>query len=303
MRLRSAVALILSFFLPACVAATDSGKQARLLGTYAWEDAAPWFGGFSSIDLLPNGQDFVATTDRGSLVFGRLDRDGDQITSVSAQKRFELVRGKDDPLAGQRGDAEGITLTKDGGVCVSFEYTHRVGCFATPDSDPVVYADIPAFSEPHPNSVLESLAIDPQGRLVVIPENAPSLDHDFPVFRWQNGTWQAVFDIPRIGGFLPVGADFGPDGRLYVLEREFGSIGFRSRVRSWDVSRDRADAEIVHLETFYLVHSNLEGLSVWRDDMGRTRLTMISDDNFLDLLRTEIVEYVLPPLAIGASTH
>jgi hypothetical protein len=42
------------------------------------------------------------------------------------------------------------------------------------------------------------------------------------------------------------------------------------------------------------IHDNLEGLAVWRDELDRIRLTMISDDNFRLVQRTEIVEYVLP---------
>ena len=41
-------------------------------------------------------------------------------------------------------------------------------------------------------------------------------------------------------------------------------------------------------------HDNLEGLAVWRDDSGAIRLTMISDDNFNLLQRTELVEYAVP---------
>ena len=55
----------------------------------------------------------------------------------------------------------------------------------------------------------------------------------------------------------------------------------------------QSDEEIV-FETGTGTHDNLEGLSVWRDDQGRLRATMISDDNFLALQRTELVEYLLP---------
>ena len=45
-------------------------------------------------------------------------------------------------------------------------------------------------------------------------------------------------------------------------------------------------------------HDNLEGLSVWRDAQNRIRLTMISDDNFRMIQRTQFVEYVVTaPLA------
>jgi hypothetical protein len=35
-------------------------------------------------------------------------------------------------------------------------------------------------------------------------------------------------------------------------------------------------------------------VAIWRDDAGRLTATMVSDNNFLDLLATEIVEYRLP---------
>ena len=38
---------------------------------------------------------------------------------------------------------------------------------------------------------------------------------------------------------------------------------------------------------------NLEGISVWRDDRNRTRITLISDDNFFLFQKTELVEFVL----------
>jgi hypothetical protein len=41
------------------------------------------------------------------------------------------------------------------------------------------------------------------------------------------------------------------------------------------------------------MHDNLEGLSVWRDDQGVLHATMISDDNFIFVQQTQIVEYRL----------
>ena len=40
-------------------------------------------------------------------------------------------------------------------------------------------------------------------------------------------------------------------------------------------------------------HSNLEGLSLWRDGQGRLIASMVSDDNFSPLLPTTLVEVVL----------
>lgn len=91
-----------------------------------------------------------------------------------------------------------------------------------------------------------------------------------------------------------MGADIGPDGRFYLLEREFTGVGFRSRVRRFDMSDTALTNEITLIESHLLRHDNLEGISVWRDAAGALRLTMISDDNFNFFQRTELVEYTVP---------
>jgi hypothetical protein len=92
-----------------------------------------------------------------------------------------------------------------------------------------------------------------------------------------------------------VAADFGPDGRFYVLERDFRALGgFSSRLRRFELGTDGLTGEAILLETPFALHDNLEGLSVWRDDQGVLRATMISDDNFIFVQQTQIVEYRLP---------
>lgn len=98
---------------------------------------------------------------------------------------------------------------------------------------------------------------------------------------------------PRGGGFLVSDAAIGPDHRLFVLERaHFGPGGFATRLRRFDPP-DPLSHETAVLQTEPGVHDNLEGLASWRDAKG-LRATMVSDDNFSSLLRSEIVEYRLP---------
>ena len=94
------------------------------------------------------------------------------------------------------------------------------------------------------------------------------------------------------GFFMPVGADFGTDNLLYLLERSVSPLGFRTRVRRFDLSQINLIEEIL-LTTGQLSHDNREGISVWTDQKGATRVTMISDDNFLPILSREVVEYIL----------
>lgn len=144
------------------------------------------------------------------------------------------------------------------------------------------------------NSSLEALAIGPDGALYVLPERSGRLTRPFPVYRYAGGAWTQPFEIPRRGEFLMTGADFGPDGRLYLLERHLASIfGFQTRVRSFRVAENRVSDERVELVTSTGTHDNLEGIAVWRDAAGRIRLTMVSDDNFRAFQVTEFVEYRL----------
>jgi hypothetical protein len=64
-------------------------------------------------------------------------------------------------------------------------------------------------------------------------------------------------------------------------------------VRRFDVSEDQIGKGELILQTNAGTHDNLEGLSVWQDNTGVIRLTMISDDNFNILQHTEFVEYRL----------
>ena len=96
----------------------------------------------------------------------------------------------------------------------------------------------------------------------------------------------------------PHDLEIGPDGRLYLLERAFTGFAFRSRVRALTLGPKRAVTSETLLTTPSWRHDNLEGLSVWKDAQNRIRLTMISDDNFRAIQRTQFVEYVVTaPLA------
>lgn len=276
-------------------------EPAGFLSAFRWVTDDPLMGGLSGIEVSPDGNRFIALTDKGAIAEGQFQRDAaGRIIAVDAGS-FTLLKGDgDSPLKPGRNDSEGIALADDGRIFISFEGVARVLTYTTVDS--------PAENLPRPeefrgmqrNSSLEALAVDAAGRIFTLPERSGNEARPFPVFVY-DGKWSQPFDIPRNGEFLPVGADFGPDGRLYLLERNFFGIGgFASRVRAFAVTGDRLGPGETVLETQAGTHDNLEGLSVWADAKGNIRLTMISDDNFKFYLRQEIVEYVLPVDGSGA---
>lgn len=273
--------------------------EAVFLGAYTWSRGDYGFGGFSGLEVSDDGLGFAAISDKGArYVEGIFTRDAvGRITSATAGPLLRLPDQKGARMTGSWADSEGLAIAPDGTIYVAFEARHRVWAYASPTALPRPMPTHPDFARLQDNSGLEALAIGPDGALYTLPERSGALDRPFPVYRAQppDGPWRIVGHIPRRGGYLPTGADFGPDGRLYILERRFaGFLGFGARVRSFSAGPEGIGDERELLVTPLGAHDNLEGLAVWRDALGRIRLTMISDDNRNPWLqRTEFAEYAL----------
>lgn len=302
-KLWGGLALALGLMLAAAAFAANrpgAGQSARLaekaqfVGAYTWRAKPDWFGGFSGIEVSDDGTAMTVLSDRATVVRARIQRESDEISGIELESAQRLRSSKGRYLLGRIMDSEGLAVAPDGSLYISFEGVSRVVHHQRDDSRARVLPRPKAFRSLPLNKALEALAIDEQGRLYTLPENAPNAKGEIPVWRWDGTRWRQPFSLPRRGGFLPVGADFGPDGRFYLLERNFVFIGFRSRLRRWDITNQGVHNEVTLLETGTGLHDNLEGVSVWRDQNGDLRATMISDDNFKSLQRTELVEYRLP---------
>ncbi|MEZ5911167.1 MAG: esterase-like activity of phytase family protein [Paracoccaceae bacterium] len=288
-----AIGAALASLVSAC--ATVAAGPAEYFGSYTWSERQVEFGGFSGIDMADAGTSFVAISDRTGVITGRILRGADgRITGVDAGPVRKLMGPRGKKLRSMQGDSEGVALTADGTMYVSFEFAHRVLRYPDAQSDqPVIMPQYAEFRRLRGNSSLEALAVDDAGDLYTLPE-AWREKGVTPVFRYHDGAWDVAARIARRDDFKPVGADFGDDGWLYVLERNFRGIsGFESRVRRFRLGAEGVAAEEEVFQSPAGKHDNLEGLAVWRDDQGHTRLTMISDDNFRFFQRTELVEYRL----------
>ncbi|UAB88638.1 esterase-like activity of phytase family protein [Ruegeria sp. SCSIO 43209] len=293
MRRSLAIQLIVATLLASAVSAVGT-SPATLLARFDWNNSAGWFGGFSALHLSENGRQMIVLGDRSRLVTARINRDGDQIRNIQILRYGPIFSSKGRSLSGRAGDSEGIAVAPDGSLYISFEGVHRVVHYSTPGAKAKVLPRPEAFHDLERNGSFEALAIDDRGRLYTLTEKSRTADGKILVYRWDGHHWTRPFVLPPSGRFLPVAADFGPDGRLYVLERAVSFFGFRSRLRRWVIADDAPVSQEILFETSTGTHDNLEGLSVWRDVQGRLRATMISDDNFFFLQRTELVEYLLP---------
>lgn len=261
--------------------------DATYLGTYVWDGAGPRFGGFSAIEVQPDGRRFVVLSDRSMMITGTFSRTDGLVSGVTETGRHLLRDAKGEVMTGAWADSEGLAISAEGQIFISFEGEPRVrvqdGVTGIPQALPI-HPDFPLMQK---NAALEALAIGPDGAVYTIPERSGRFTLPFPVYRFKNGVWDVPFSIPRRDSFQVVGADIGPDGLLYLLERDFNGLAFRSRVRRFDLSGGN---EQVLLETGYGTYDNLEGIAVWNDDIG-TRIIMISDDNFRFFQQTQLVEY------------
>ncbi len=293
------LSLVLTFCAAAWAASAawkDSQQKedrARFLGSFRWTMPESWFGGLSGLEVSANGMGFVAITDRSHLVTGRFWREEGRITGIEPLRNERLRDVGGARMPEPREDSEGLAFGAGETYYVSFESPHFVLEYSPAGVRELV--NPVAFRSFRYNSSFEALALDAAGSLLVISESPardPQVDR---IWQWSGtGGWRGFGAYPEQEDFLPVGADFGPDGRLYVLERKFLSIGFRSRLRRFSLGPQGLTGGEVLMTSALAQHDNLEGLSVWRGEDGQLRATMISDDNFFWVQRTEVVEYALP---------
>ncbi|MEM9425630.1 MAG: esterase-like activity of phytase family protein [Pseudomonadota bacterium] len=249
--------------------------------------------GVSGLEVSPDGASFVAVTDRGWWIEGQFARRGDAITEITIDG-IQPILGMDGfPSAARRvgdwSDAEGLALAPDGTAWVSFERWPRVSRFDDVRALPILIKEHPTFYDHAENWQLEAVAIAPDGTLYTFSEKP--LVEGFPIYRLgDDNTWVIDGYLPEQDVFAIVGADFGPDGSLYLLERKLVvGLWWQNRIR-----RVRLDGtEDVILWTGERgEYGNLEGIAVWEDAQG-LRLTLVSDNNGSTKEATQFVEFRL----------
>ena len=290
---RAAAALLLA--LAAC--APPEGEDgiagpARFLGAIRVDDVTPGDAGLSGLAVTPDGRRVTMIDDRSFAWEARVRRDGMRPDRLGRVRRIALRRPDGRPMYGL--DSEGLHVLPDGTLAVSYEGFHRILLHRPPDwRSEVLEAPTRLLRLPR-NKGVEALAGAPDGTLYAVAEGRERGRH--PLWRVSpDGRWTALAPVAAPGRFRPVGADIGPDGRFYLLERRFGPLPrFATRVRSFRIGPDGlADPRTVLL-TAPGRFGNFEGIALWRDRQGRLRLLLVSDDNGWDWLAAELAEFVLP---------
>lgn len=276
------LAIIAGLFLPVSVAAEpELGGYLNLQGRN--------IGGLSGIDVSEDGRQFQIITDRGDLLTGRFLRSSkERLSGASVQKMTKLSLGADFDQE-RKVDSEAISATVDGTVFVAFEQEHQIRRYSGQRNARI--APPTSTKKIHRNRGIEALAHDPSGRLYAILESVKSDQKFVKIYAKVPSGWQVIHKMPVVQDYTPSGADVGPDGKLYVVERARWGVGFSTLVRRLDLSSGKIE---MVMKTHWGRHANTEGIAVWRDQNDSLRMIIVSDNNYIPLLGNEVMEYILP---------
>ena len=275
----------------------------RLVGVLVLSSPDDRFGGLSGL-VWEKGRGLSAISDRGWRITGLPDRVAPPPTKRGV-RIAPLLDEYGEKLASYDSDAEGAALDPRGGWLVSFEGVHRIWRYPAIDSPALKMRGAPEWDELQSNSGLEAIAAASDGSIYAIPERSGAEDEPFPVWRRSGEAWEKLY-LPRSGAFLITDAAFGPDGKLYVLERSLSLLGgFAMRIRRAEVEGLPNGAHL-RPQTIATLSAgsgvdNMEGLSFAPADPGplredgrdEVRLLVVSDDNYRFFQRTLLIEFRL----------
>jgi hypothetical protein len=322
-RRKLALALIGGLSLGGCAAPRKSEDQAAVLakrvaleGTpsdaaklgplafeagFALSSGDRRFGGLSGLWLAPDGRRLTAVSDHGTLWTATLEQAaGGRLLGFAGWQAVEPGRDPGDP---DGRDAEALARDGDGGLVIAYEGEHRLRRFAVDDlrAVPTPLPTPEALDEPS-NVGIEALVDLPDGTLLALAEGVFDGAGDLEAWRIAKDRIDRL-SFASDGGFVPTGADRVGD-TIYVVERRFTLLGgFAARIVTIAAREVRPGARLVGRELAELgaprIAENFEGIAAAPGPDGRVFLYLVSDDNFIALQRTLLLQFSLDASAGG----
>lgn len=265
------------------------------------------FGGLSGFVMDPDGERFIAMTDKSMWVSGRI-RYRDGAPEGIADGEIAPMLGPDGQTLAARRWYDTEALTRDGGTLyVGIERVHQVVRFdygkdgflarGQPIELPPEIGKLPS------NKGIECLAMVPRGMphagtLIAVSERGLDADKNIQAFLI-GGATPGNFSVKRSDDFDITDCTITPGADLIILERRFSwarGVALRMRrVALSGVARGGlADGPVlIEADMGYQI-DNMEGIGVHRDAKGEIVLTLVSDDNFSPLQRTIVLQFTMP---------
>lgn len=261
------------------------------------------WGGFSDLELMADGAELRAVSDRGFYL--RLPLAHDAAGRLLQPKQGDLARliGTDgQPISGKRGaDAEAMARISDGTLIIAFEQRHRFvryppGRLPT-ETRPELLAPPEGLSRLPANGGIEAMVALSQGRLLAFAEDPLDGDPDGIAWLRDGAGWHRL-KVARSLLFRPTAAALLPNGDVLLLERRFTLIGgvaarlsrvSAGAIRPGGLVTPHPLAELASPLTV----DNFEGVAVGRGGPGQAIVYLMSDDNTNALQRTLLLQFRL----------
>jgi hypothetical protein len=263
------------------------------------------FGGISSLHMEPDGSRFLALTDTGRWLRGRITYSGSAPSGIVDAEMAPML-GPDGKTLRARRWYDTESLTEDAGtVYVGIERVQQILKFDFAKSGFLargIPIEVPADFRTMPsNGSLETIAMVPKGlplagTLIVISEAALDASGNNRAY-FIGGPHPGVFTVKRTDDFDVTDCALLPDGDLLILERRFSVLHSGSRIRRIAAADLRpgalVDPEVIFTADFGQQIDNFEGLGLHRTASGETVLTLVSDNNFFALQRNLLMQFTL----------
>lgn len=265
------------------------------------------FGGLSGFRFLDAaGERFVALSDKGDWMTGRLTYRGKQVAGLTNVEMAPMLGPDGLPITTRKWfDTEALAV--DGGTAyVGIERANQILKFDFARAGvkaPGYPLTLPAAAQKLPfNKGIEALVYVPKphklaGALIAISERG--LDNSGNIIGFLiGGSTPGQFSVKRTLDFDISDAVVLPRGDLLILERKFSLMtGVRIRIRriamaSIAPGRVLDGPEIFDADLGNEV-DNMEALEVHQTADGQTVLTMVSDDNFSVVQRNMLLQFTL----------
>lgn len=296
-----------------------------------WKDAAPvpatphleWrgglvltspsqsFGGWSGLLMAPDGKSFLALSDAGTWMTGKITYDGGRPHGLTATRIGPLRDAEGKPLASdQDRDSEAITLARGtlakGTAYIAFERNSRIALVDVDDAgvSPMTSTlAMPKEALDVGNDGMEAIltlkAGPHAGALVAFLESPLAGESVHRGWIWISDQ-PTPFTVEGVGDYGITDAISLDDGSILLLERRFRPTdGVRIRLRNLPADTvapgSLAKGEVLlEVDGKQAQIDNLEALAVSKAEAGETVLTIMSDDNFNHVLqRTLLLQFTL----------
>ena len=291
--------------IPLVLDPRDPGRKEfdrlTLLDAFQLRSPDPRFGGLSGLSIGADGK-LYSVSDRGYWVSAQMNFDTEgRLIDLTNWTIQSILSTNGAAVTAPLYDAEALARAPDGSFLVAFEEVHRIWRYPPP---PATFDSLPApvpvpleLANAPANGGLESIAVLPDGRILVIAEEFANPDRTFKGWVLEDGRFAELSYLPS-DGFEASDCAALKNGDVIVVERRYVPFGILSaRLKLVKASNIRAGAKLIGEELLRLQSplevDNFEGIAVQEDPVKGATIYLVSDDNYNPFQRTLLLQFRL----------